>query len=113
MWPAALGERNSKRLSWHTDFTANPSNPAFRNPLNNRGPIEGRPPGEVFAHQRWDEFFPKVGYVMSWGQIQAGTKFHPGMTAQIRTPSGRTAPAVSCRADYRRSSSRAATASRS
>ena len=82
VWPAALGERDSKRLSWHTDFTANPSNPAFRNPLNNRGPIEGRPPGEVFAHQRWDEFFPKVGYVMSWGQIQAGTKFHPGMTAQ-------------------------------
>ena len=82
VWPAALGERPSKRLSCHTDFTANPSNPAFRNPLNNRGPIEGRPPGEVFAHQRWDEFFPKVGYVMSWGQVAAGTKFHPGMTEQ-------------------------------
>ncbi len=22
--------------------------------------IEGRPPGELFSHQRWDEFFPKV-----------------------------------------------------
>ena len=82
VFPAALGERPAKRLSYHTDFTANPANPAFRNQVSGRGPIEGRPPGEVFAHQRWDEFFPKVGYVMSWGQVQAGTKFHPGMTAQ-------------------------------
>jgi FtsP/CotA-like multicopper oxidase with cupredoxin domain len=81
VWPAALGERPAKRLSYHTDFTANPADPQFRNPLNNRGPIEGRPPGEVFAHQRWDEFFPQVGYVMTIGQIAAGSKFHPGLTA--------------------------------
>src|SRR5215510_10227288 len=54
-------ERPAKRLSYHTDFTNNPADPQFRNPLTGRGPIEGRPPGEVFAHQRWDEFFPKVG----------------------------------------------------
>jgi hypothetical protein len=35
--------------------------------------MEGRPPGEIFAHQRWDEFFPQVGYVMSRGQIAAET----------------------------------------
>src|SRR5215475_9874924 len=62
-FPAALGERPAQRLSYHTDFSANPANPQFRNPITGRGPIEGRPPGEVFAHQRWDEFFPKVGYV--------------------------------------------------
>lgn len=82
VFPAALGERPAKRLSYHTDFTANPADPQFRNPLNNRGPIEGRPPGEVFAHQRWDEFFPQVGYIMTLGQIAAGSKFHQGMTAQ-------------------------------
>ncbi|MEJ0078032.1 MAG: multicopper oxidase domain-containing protein [Alphaproteobacteria bacterium] len=89
VFPAALGERPAKRLSYHTDFTdfntthpgyPNNNNP-FRNPLSGRGPFEGRPPGEVFAHQRWDEFFPQVGYVMSWGQIQAGTKFHPNFPA--------------------------------
>ena len=88
-WPVALGERDAKRLSWHNEFTAfnathpgypNNNNP-FRNPLNGLGPFEGRPPGEVFAHQRWDEFFPKVGYIMTLGQIAAGTKFHPGLTA--------------------------------
>jgi FtsP/CotA-like multicopper oxidase with cupredoxin domain len=82
VFPAALGERPAKRLSYHTDFSANPADPAFRNLISGRGPIEGRPPGEVFAHQRWDEFFPKVGYVMSIGQIAPNSKFHPSFMAQ-------------------------------
>jgi FtsP/CotA-like multicopper oxidase with cupredoxin domain len=76
-FPAHMNERPAKRLSYHTDFTADPTNADFINPLSGRGPIEGRPPGEIFAHQRWDEFFPEVGYVMSWGQQAAGTRFHP------------------------------------
>src|SRR5262245_58047671 len=80
-FPATSGERPAKRLSYHTDFSANPADPQFRNPITGRGPIEGRPPGEVFAHQRWDEFFPKVGYVLSIGQIAPGTKFHPDFPA--------------------------------
>jgi FtsP/CotA-like multicopper oxidase with cupredoxin domain len=79
---AGLGERPAKRLSYHTDFSANPADPQFRNPVTRRGPIEGRPPGEIFAHQRWDEFFPKVGYVMSLGQAAPGTRFHPAFPAQ-------------------------------
>ena len=81
-FPAALGERPAKRLSYHTDFTANPNDPQFRNPITNRRPIEGRAPGEVFAHQRWDEFFPKVGYVVSIGQIAPNQRFHPAFPAQ-------------------------------
>jgi FtsP/CotA-like multicopper oxidase with cupredoxin domain len=81
-FPTAFGERPARRLSYHTDFTANPADPAFRNPVSGRGPIEGRPPGEIFAHQRWNEFFPKQGYVMSWGQIATGSSFHPGLPAQ-------------------------------
>ena len=92
---AFANELPAKRLSYHTDFTnaggntvdaqGRPNNP-FRNPVTNRGPIEGRPPGEVFAHQRWNdpvtgEFFPKVGYIMSLAQIAAGTKFHPNFPA--------------------------------
>ena len=81
-FPAAFGERPAKRLSYHTDFTANPANLAFRNPRTGRGPLEGRPPGEVFAHQRWTEFFPKVGYVMSIGQVLANSRFHSNFPAQ-------------------------------
>src|SRR5215472_6048169 len=85
-FPAALNEPVAKRLSYHTDFNnaggnGNPNNP-FRNPVTGRGPMEGRPPGEVFAHQRWAEFFPKVGYIMSIGQIAANTRFHPNFPAQ-------------------------------
>ena len=81
-FPAALGERPAKRLSYHTDFTANPIDPQFRNPVTGRGPIEGRPPGELFAHQRWEEFFPKVGYVMSIAPVAPNTRFHPNFPAQ-------------------------------
>src|SRR5262245_38277478 len=79
---AFANERPAKRLSYHTDFTANPADPQFRNPLTGRGPIEGRPPGEVFAHQRWDEFFPEVGYVISIAPIAPNTRFHPNFPAQ-------------------------------
>jgi FtsP/CotA-like multicopper oxidase with cupredoxin domain len=81
-FPAALGERPARRLSYHTDFTANPDNPQFINPITGRGPIEGRPPGEVFAHQRWNEFFPQVGYVQSLGPVAPNTRFHPNFPAQ-------------------------------
>ena len=74
-------ERAARRLSYHNDFNAS-GGTAFKNPITNRGPIEGRPPGEFFAHQRWNEFFPKVGYVMSWTQCAPGTKFHPNFPDQ-------------------------------
>jgi len=78
---AFANERPAKRLSYHTDFSANPADPQFRNPVTGRGPIEGRPPGEVFAHQRWDEFFPEVGYVLSIAPIAPNTKFHANFPA--------------------------------
>src|ERR1051325_5194401 len=37
VFPAALGERPAKRLSYHTDFSADPTNPAFRNLISGRG----------------------------------------------------------------------------
>jgi len=72
------GERNARRLSYHTDFSTPPPGTTkadFTNPITGRGPIEGRPPGEVFAHQRWDEFFPQVGYVLSLSQIAPNQSF--------------------------------------
>jgi FtsP/CotA-like multicopper oxidase with cupredoxin domain len=79
---AFANERPAKRLSYHNDFSANPTDPQFINPITRRGPIEGRPPGESFAHQRWDEFFPEDGYVLSLGPIAPNTRFHPNFPAQ-------------------------------
>lgn len=84
-WGALSPEPVAKRLSWHTDYSAQAAgitNP-YRNPVTTRGPMEGRPPGEFFAHQRWDEFFPKVGYIMTLGSQKANTtRFAPEMPWQ-------------------------------
>ena len=75
---ALAGEPNARRLSYHTDFSTPPPGTTkadFTNPITGKGPIEGRPPGEVFAHQRWDEFFPKVGYVLSLSQVAPNQSF--------------------------------------
>jgi FtsP/CotA-like multicopper oxidase with cupredoxin domain len=78
---AYANEPNARRLSYHTDFSNPPpgmSKADFTNPITGRGPMEGRPPGEIFAHQRWEEFFPKEGYVFTLGQAAANQCFYPG-----------------------------------
>jgi FtsP/CotA-like multicopper oxidase with cupredoxin domain len=94
-FPAAANEllangtpKDAKRLSYHDDFSNNPGNANFINPRTNVGPIEGRAPTDpatglaFFAHQRWNEFFPKVGYVSSWTQIAPNQGFHPSFPHQ-------------------------------
>src|SRR6185436_16942434 len=49
VFPTNLGEPNAKRLSYHTDFTDS-RGAQFKNPRTKRGPMEGRAPGEIFAH---------------------------------------------------------------
>ncbi len=83
-WDGLPAESNCQRLSHHTDFNdyEGPGPNPHTNPLTGRGPEEGRAPGEFYAHQRWEGFGPKTGYVMSVGQIADGTKFHPNMPDQ-------------------------------
>ncbi|WP_088347934.1 MULTISPECIES: multicopper oxidase domain-containing protein [Rhodomicrobium] len=80
-FPAAMAQLNGKATSWHEEFTAS-SGASYYNPVTNRGPLEGRPPGPYFAHQRWDEYLPQVGYVSALGQIAPNMRFHPNMPAQ-------------------------------
>lgn len=73
----------AKRMSYHNDYSAVAGgDPAFCNPTTKIGPMEGRPPGPAYAHQRWSDFVPRVGYCMSWAPCAAGTRFHPGMPDQ-------------------------------
>ena len=106
VFPAGLGYDNAKRLSYHNDFSnfQGPlSQNPFRNPITNRGPMEGRPPGEFFAHQRWDEFFPKVGYVHVAGAVRSRQRSSiPISPTRTPTACGATAPASSRGASCRR-----------
>ncbi|MBX9924941.1 MAG: multicopper oxidase domain-containing protein, partial [Hyphomicrobiaceae bacterium] len=74
-------EPPARNFSYHEEFTK--SGGAVRiNPVTGVGPVEGRPPSDIFAHQRWEEFAPKVGYVMSLGQVKPGVRFHPEYAEQ-------------------------------
>ncbi|MFL5270547.1 MAG: multicopper oxidase family protein [Anaeromyxobacteraceae bacterium] len=44
-----------------------------------QGPREGRPPGDLWSHQRWSEFFPKVAMDVSVEPLHAGFRFHPAL----------------------------------
>ena len=46
------------------------------------GPIEGRPPGDVWAHQMWDSFLPQVAVEAWQKQVAPNTRFHPNLPAQ-------------------------------
>lgn len=80
--PGGELELPSRRMSYHEDFTRSGGTTSI-NPVTGRGPIEARPPGEFFAHQRWDEEDnrPEKGYLLSAGKVKAGFKFHPQFEA--------------------------------
>jgi FtsP/CotA-like multicopper oxidase with cupredoxin domain len=44
-----------------------------------QGPCEGRPPGPLWAHQRWEEFRPRVGIEAFSKPVLPGQFFHPGL----------------------------------
>lgn len=81
----APNEHNGRSSSWHDEFNTarDAGGPnAYLNPLTGRGPCEGRPWGSYFAHQRWQEYLPTQGYLMTLGQVESGRSFHPKMPAQ-------------------------------
>ncbi len=46
------------------------------------GPVEGRPPGPMWAHQRWDQFPPQVAVEVSqMGNQGPNTAYNPGISS--------------------------------
>jgi FtsP/CotA-like multicopper oxidase with cupredoxin domain len=41
------------------------------------GPVEGRPPGPIWAHQRWDQFLPQVGIQATQLGARTNTTYNP------------------------------------
>jgi manganese oxidase len=49
------------------------------------GPAEGRPPGPIWAHQRFNQFLPKISVEMSQAQAQTNTVYNPGVASQFNS----------------------------
>jgi FtsP/CotA-like multicopper oxidase with cupredoxin domain len=49
------------------------------------GPIEGRPPGPIWAHQRFNEFAPRIAVEATQAQAQANTVYNPGVPSSLNS----------------------------
>jgi manganese oxidase len=49
------------------------------------GPIEGRPPGPIWAHQRFTQFAPQISVEMSQAQAQTNFVYNPGVASQFNS----------------------------
>jgi FtsP/CotA-like multicopper oxidase with cupredoxin domain len=49
------------------------------------GPIEGRPPGEEWAHQRFDEFPPQVAFEASQAPATTNTTYNPQVGSSLNS----------------------------
>jgi manganese oxidase len=56
------------------------------------GPIEGRPPGPIWAHQQFAQFPPRVSVEMSQAQAQTNTVYNPGVASQFNSGIDSTQP---------------------
>ncbi|MBI4291022.1 MAG: multicopper oxidase domain-containing protein [Betaproteobacteria bacterium] len=45
------------------------------------GPVEGRPPGEIWAHQRWDEYLPQIAMEVTQEGAKTNTVYNPGVAS--------------------------------
>src|SRR3954469_17338012 len=72
-----------QRLSNQTLQSLNPALPGVI--AGDKGPIEGRPPGEIWAHQRWDQFLPQIGFDVTQEGAKRNTSYNPGVAAQFNS----------------------------
>jgi FtsP/CotA-like multicopper oxidase with cupredoxin domain len=57
----------------------------FGLPAGSMGPIEGRPPGEIWAHQQFNLFPPRASVEMSQAQAQDNTKYNPSVDSSFNS----------------------------
>jgi FtsP/CotA-like multicopper oxidase with cupredoxin domain len=66
--------------------TQQPLNPALVGGQTGlTGPIEGRPPGPIWAHQRFDQFPPQVAVEMTQLGATANTVYNPGVASSLNS----------------------------
>src|SRR5258705_2908800 len=56
------------------------------------GPVEGRPPGAVWAHQAFDHYPPAVAYEVSQAGARSNTTYNPGVSSALNSGIDAAAP---------------------
>jgi FtsP/CotA-like multicopper oxidase with cupredoxin domain len=56
------------------------------------GPIEGRPPGAIWAHQQFSQFPPQVAYEVSQAQAQTNLVYNPQVASGFNSGIDQTSP---------------------
>lgn len=69
LWPAPTREANTSRGSYWASAVGSCVRPLATSA------VEGRPPGEWYAHQRWEEFAPRIYFQTA----QAGARVNNGL----------------------------------
>jgi manganese oxidase len=49
------------------------------------GPIEGRPPGKIWAHQRFADHFPRVAVEVTQAPASTNTTYNPGVPSSLNS----------------------------
>jgi FtsP/CotA-like multicopper oxidase with cupredoxin domain len=49
------------------------------------GPIEGRPPGPIWAHQSWEQFLPQVAMEVTQEGAKTNTVYNPGVPSSLNS----------------------------
>src|SRR5262245_23238374 len=62
------------------------SYPTTGNPdVDNFGPIEGRPPGDIWAHQQFDTLAPRKAFTITTQGATTNTTYNPGVAPQFNS----------------------------
>src|SRR5689334_23597044 len=59
--------------------------PGFGFPAGTTGPIEGRPPGANWAHQRFAQFPPQVAIEVTTKPVTTNNTYNPGVTSDLNS----------------------------
>jgi manganese oxidase len=52
---------------------------------NQYGPKEGRPHGEIWAHQKWNDFLPKIGFHVTQEGARRNTDYRPEVSPRLNS----------------------------
>src|SRR5438876_2453303 len=73
--------------------TQQPLNPALEGVRpGDTGPIEGRPPGPIWAHQAFNQFFPQVAIEVTELGARTNTTYNPGVPSSLNSGINPAAP---------------------